>query len=253
MTPLSAVIITLNEERNINRCLQSIRQVADDIVIVDSHSTDNTKKICKQFGVNFIAYKWQGYSKTKNFGNTQAKHDWILSLDADEELSPQLIESILELKSKNHQYFYKIHRLANYCGKWIHHSGWQNDTKLRLFHRNQTSWEGDYVHENLVITQKKPKHIPVLKGYCYHYTIQSQAEHLAKIEHYSTLAAQKFFAKNRKTNWLEIILQPTFEFLKKYVLKGGFIDGRMGYYISYNSARASFLRYYKLRKLQKTA
>ena len=249
MCKLSAVVITLNEERNLARCLSSLKQVANDIVVVDSHSTDATAKIAREFGANFILHKWQGYSRTKNFANTQAKYNWIISLDADEELSQELIASILELKSqKNHQYFYKIHRRANYYGHWVRYSGCQNDIKVRLFDRRKALWKGDYVHEEL--TFSCPKKISLLKGYCNHYTVCTEEEYLRTIERYSSLGAAQLFEKGRKTNWLAIGLRSVIEFLKKYILKGGFLDGRIGFLISRNSAKAYFLRYYKLRRLR---
>ena len=248
MSLLSVVIITLNEERNVGHCLQSIESIADDIVVVDSHSSDKTPQICKEFHANFITHDWQGYSATKNFANTQAKHDWILSIDADEKLSPELIQSIQQLKETNHSYFYRIHRLANYCGQWIHHSGWQNDTKVRLFNRNEAKWEGNFVHEQLLHQQKN---VPLLSGYCYHYTAKDQAEHLQTIHRYSSLAAQKLYNEGKRINYVAIVLRTFFEFIKKFFLKLGFLDGRMGYYICRNSAWACYLRYYKLMLLNK--
>ncbi len=256
MPLLSAVVITFNEEQNIARCLNSLKGLADDILVVDSFSTDRTKEICAAQGVRFLSHKWEGYSKTKNFANSHCRHDWILSLDADEELSQQLRASIMELKKKlgakppKEALFYKIHRLANYCGHWIRYSGWQSDLKVRLFDKELAHWEGSYVHEVLAFPSGINE-IPVLQGFCYHYTARTQEEHLRKIHRYSDLAAQKLLAQGRKTNYLEIALQPVLEFAKKFFLKKGFLDGPMGYIVSRNCAKACFLRYWKLYKLRK--
>ena len=138
---LSVVIITYNEERNIGRCLDSIKDIADDIVVVDSFSTDKTEEICIPYNVNFIKRSWEGYSLTKNFANKQAKHDWIFSIDADEALSEELKHSIMQAKKIGINQTYEICRLTNYCGHWIRHSGWYPDIKLRIFDRGTSDWQ----------------------------------------------------------------------------------------------------------------
>ena len=155
MPKLSVVIITFNEEQNIARCLDSVQGVADDVVVLDSFSTDATERISRKYDVNFIQRKWEGYSRTKNFANNQAKYDWILSLDADEALSDKLRASILEIKSREIPETCSFNRLTNYCGNWIRHSGWYPDVKVRLFERNQGHWEGK-IHEQLVFKTEMP-------------------------------------------------------------------------------------------------
>ena len=156
---LSAVIITFNEERNIRRCIESVLEVVDEIVVVDSFSTDKTKTICQEYNVRFIEHPFEGYIEQKNWAKSQATHNCILSLDADEALDGRLKESILKIKS-DWKYAYKMNRLTNYCGKWIHHSGWYPDTKLRLFDRREGDWGGINPHDKFIVkNSEKVKHL----------------------------------------------------------------------------------------------
>ena len=147
---LTAVIITKNEEFNISRCLQSLKDVADEIVVVDSFSTDSTEEICKSFNVRFVQQEWLGYSEQKNFANSLASNDWIFSIDADEVLSDELKKSILELKNKNisDDNVFSMNRLTNYCGHWIRHCGWYPDRKIRIWNRKVGKWQGE-IHETI--------------------------------------------------------------------------------------------------------
>src|SRR5574343_216918 len=169
MASISAVIITFNEEKNIERCIQSLRKVADEIIVSDSHSTDNTVKICQQLGAKVIVHEFIGYGATKNFANQQATHQWILSIDADEALDENLIAELQQLKTHlDENLVYQVQRLNNYCGKWIHHGGWYPDRKVRLFNKQQVKWNLAEVHETL----ETPKHIStqVLNGKLQHYS-----------------------------------------------------------------------------------
>ncbi len=248
MPQLSVVIITFNEEKNIGRCLYSVKEIADDIVVVDSFSTDNTQSICEKHHVNFIQHQWEGYSTSKNYANAQAKYDWILSLDADEALSDELKQSILEVKKDPELLTYKFNRLTNYCGKWIKHCGWYPDTKIRIFDRRITKWEG-IIHEKLVINSKLE---PIfLKGDCLHYSYHSLEQHYAQTEKFSTLAAQSMFEKGKKASVLKMYLSPIIKFISDYIIKLGFLDGAAGFTICRISAKHSFLKYKKLRSLYK--
>ncbi|MFL5764581.1 MAG: glycosyltransferase family 2 protein [Bacteroidia bacterium] len=249
MPQLSVVIITFNEEKNIGRCLESIQQIADDIVVVDSFSTDQTEAICKKFDVNFIQRKWDGYSATKNFANAQAKYDWVLSLDADEAPSEELKRSILEAKKGADLKTFKFHRLTNYCGSWIRHCGWYPDTKIRIFDRRITKWEG-HIHEKLVIESKEPAIL--LKGDLLHYSYYSYEQHLAQTEKFSTLAAEDMFKRGKKASLLKLWFSPAVKFLSDYFLKLGFLDGAAGFRICRVSARHSYLKYQKLRRYIKS-
>lgn len=246
MHKLTVVIITLNEERNIARCLNSVKEVADDIVIVDSGSTDGTQEICRQYNVNFIIHPWTGYSEQKNFANEQALYNWILSIDADEELSPELIQSIKEAKNKNQIEYYKINRLTNYCGKWIKHGGWYPDIKLRIFDRNTTQWEG-IIHETLT----NEKNIPsvLLKGNCFHYTYYNITEHIAQANKFSELSAQDMFQRGKKYGFIKFFISPLIKFFRNYFMRTGFLDGIYGLAIACISAQAVFWKYAKLKQL----
>ncbi len=253
MPNLSVVIITFNEEKNIGRCLESIQGVADDVVILDSFSTDATESISKKYPVNFISRKWEGYSASKNFANSQAQHDWVLSLDADEALSDELKASIIKAKHlpadkarENHLRTYKFHRLTNYCGSWIKHCGWYPDTKTRIFDRRNTKWEG-IIHEKLVIDSKQEAIL--LKGDLLHYSYYSIEQHYTQTEKFSTLAAQNMFEKGKKASALKMYFSPVVKFLGDYFIKLGILDGTSGFTICRISAMHSFLKYRKLRAL----
>ena len=245
MPQLSVVIITFNEEKNIARCLESVQGIADDIVVVDSFSTDNTESICKKFNVNFVQRKWEGYSDTKNFANAQVKHDWILSLDADEALSDELKGSVIKSKQDTELKTYKFHRLTNYCGSWIKHCGWYPDTKIRIFDRRITKWEG-IIHEKLVINSDKPA--TLLKGDCLHYSYYTIEQHYAQTEKFSSLAAEDMFKRGKNASVLKMYFSPIIKFISDYIIKLGVLDGAAGYTICRISAYTSYLKYKKLKE-----
>ena len=247
MPPLSIVIITKNEERNIGRCLKSVKDIADDIVVVDSFSEDATEEICKSYHVNFIKHQWEGYSATKNFANDQARHDWILSLDADEALSDELIQSISKIKALPLPAHYKFSRLTNYCGKWIRHCGWYPDYRYRFFDRRTTHWEG-LIHEKLNFAPDAK--FELLQGDCLHYSYYSTAEHWAQAKKFSELAALDLFQNKKKSDLLKMFFSPVIKFIKHYFLKLGFMDGSSGLRISYISAWATFHKYRTLKSLE---
>jgi len=251
MAPLSAVIITYNEEKNIARCIESVRTVADEIIIVDSFSTDATENICKNAGATFIQHPFKGHIEQKNFALSQANHDCILSLDADEALSPELAAGIAAVKENWQHDGYLFNRLTSYCGQWIRHCGWYPDPKVRLFDRRKASWGGINPHDKIIMAQEATtQHIP---GDLLHYTFNSIAEHIAQINTFSEIKAEGLFQKGKRLNLLRLILEPLLKFLKGYVLKAGFLDGWYGLIICTNSAHATFLRYAKLYEKTRTA
>ncbi|MDG1174224.1 MAG: glycosyltransferase family 2 protein [Flavobacteriales bacterium] len=246
---ISAVIITYNEEKNIRRCLASLQGIAEEIVVVDSHSTDRTKEICSRYeNVNFISTDWKGFSDTKNYGNDIAKHSWIISLDSDEELSKELKANIasLELKEEN---AYEFNRLTNYCGKWVKYCGWSPDIKVRLFNKSITSWEG-VVHEKLVYTKSISNELII--GDLNHYSYYTEQEHLDRLKKYAQLSAEeKFKAKKGNENY-KIIFSPIFKFISVFFLKLGFLDGITGFKIAKNEAKYNYWKYSILKKLHQT-
>jgi len=253
MPALTAIIITKNEEKNIERCLISLQNIVEEIIVIDSFSTDKTKEICEGFGVKFIQQKWLGYSATKNLANTYATNDWMLSIDADEALSPELKQSIISIKIQlKIDNIYAFNRLVNYCGKWIKHCGWYPGIVPRIFHKNEWKWQGDFVHETLVqITNLKQKKSPIfLNGNLLHFSYYSIQEHKKKSAYYAKLAAQKITKKSYFSLAFKTIFSPIFRFLKMYLFQLGFLDGKFGFYLCLISGYEAFLRYSKALSLK---
>lgn len=243
---LSVILITFNEERNIQRCLKSVLSVADEIIIVDSSSTDKTPEICKKFPVRFYNTTWMGYSATKNYANSWATYDYIFSIDADECLSDELVQDILEAKKNGFSGAYKMNRLTNYCGHWIKHTSWYPDTKLRIWNRKNGEWKGE-IHEEIVFTNAP--FISHLKGDLFHYSYYSIEEHLAQTHKFTALSAQEMFNNGKKFKLYKMLLSPIARFTKDYIIHAGFLDGSFGFTVSRINAYAAFLKYYKLKKL----
>jgi glycosyltransferase involved in cell wall biosynthesis len=248
MTPISVVIITFNEERNISRCLESLKDVADEIVVVDSFSKDKTEAICKEFNVRFVQHAFEGHIEQKNWSITQAKYPHILSLDADEALDETLKKSILEVKNEWKFDGYTMNRLTNYCGKWIHHCGWYPDTKLRLWDSRLGTWGGDNPHDKFEMNSNDPE-IAHLKGDILHYSYYSLEDHYKQVAYFTDVLAIAQFKKGKKAPLFIFVFSPIVKFVKDYFIKLGFLDGRVGFRICRISAFATFTKYKKLRQL----
>lgn len=248
MTPLSVVIITFNEEHNITRCLESIKDIADEIVVVDSFSRDRTKEICLSYGVKFIEHPFEGHIEQKNFAITQATHPFILSLDADEAPDEKLRRSILEVKSNKKCDGYKMNRLTNYCGKWIRHSGWYPDTKLRLWDSRKGAWTGINPHDRYEMEEDSK--ICFLKGDILHYSYYSIDQHYKQLRYFSDIGAKALFNKKKKATIVKRFLSPAFKFVKNYFFKLGFLDGYYGFTVCRLSAYETYLKYRKLKDLE---
>ncbi len=250
MVKISAVIITKNEERNIARCLQSLQGVVDEIVVVDSLSTDKTKAICLEYGARFIEQEWLGYGEQKNFGNKAASYDYILSLDADEVLSPELQKSILAIKENWTHDAYSFNRLNVYCGKPIKYCGWYPDKKIRLWDRKKGKWDDADVHEQLELQQgTSVKH---LKGDIIHYTYTTVSQHIEKIQKYSDLWVSKAIKRNKKVGFLKLWIIYQWRFFVSYVIRLGFLDGVSGLIVCQMIAYESFIKYAKLHQYYKS-
>ena len=250
MIKLSGVVITYNEEDKIERCLQSLASVVDEIVVVDSLSTDNTKSISLKYGVKFIEQSFLGYVQQKNFALQQASHDQVVSLDADEVLSEELQQSILEVKSNWKYDGYSCKRLNYFCGQWIKHTTWYPDRKLRVFDRRKAEWKGINPHDKIVLKNSNNK-TGALKGNILHFTYQSYSEFNRRVELFTTISAQSYFELGKKASIHKIVFNPLWAFFQSYVVKLGFLDGLNGLIISVQTANIRFLKYIKLYELQK--
>jgi len=249
---ISVIIITYNEEKNIARCIDSVQDVADELIVVDSFSKDKTEEICLEKNVRFYKNSFEGYSEQKNYANSLAKYEFILSLDADEALSPELKKSILQEKEKGFTAtVFEFNRLVFYCGQKIKHSGWYPDKKIRLWKNELAKWNDSPIHEKLEFKERiTPK---FLKGDLYHYTFHTISQHVEQINKFSTLKAQMAYDKNKKTNLLKIIFKPPIKFFIQYILRLGFLDGFLGFVVCKNSANAEFLKQVKLKQLYSDA
>ena len=243
---VSAVVITFNEERNIARCLESLRGVADDVVVVDSGSSDRTEEICRAHGADFVRQDWLGYAAQKNLADDRARHDWILSLDADEALSAELRRSILALKQGGEVRVAEFARLTNYCGHWVHHGGWYPDRKVRMFDRRKVRWEGG-PHERLRGFTRGE--VVRLAGDCLHYSYDTVEDHHRQADRLTTLSAEDLFRRGKRAGFLKLHLGPAWKFVLDYLLRLGFLDGAAGFRIAWISAGATRMKYVKLDRL----
>jgi len=246
---LSVVIISYNEEKDIERCLKSVIAVADEIVVVDSFSTDKTEEICRKYDVEFIPHKFDGHIEQKNWAITQAKYPYILSLDSDEALDETMQNSIMAAKNDWKFDGYEMNRLNNYCGKWIRHCGWYPDKKLRLWNSRKGSWQGINPHDKYELIENAS--VGYLKGDILHYSYYSITEHVAQTNYFTDLSANEYYKKGKEGYIIKIIMNPLVSFIKTYILKLGFLDGYYGFIVSVLAAQSTFLKYVKLRQLKK--
>ncbi len=248
MIKITVAIITFNEERNIGRCITSIHDIADEILVVDSYSTDKTKDICLSMGARFLENPFKGHIEQKNFALREAQFDYVLSLDADEALSIELIKQIKEIK-KNFEYDgYEFNRLTNYAGFWVKHCGWYPDTKLRLIKKDKAIWGGTNPHDILI--PHADARIKKLYGDLLHYSYDSITAHITQTNKFTTIAAKEAFQRGARSSILKIVTRPILKFLRDYFFKLGILDGRYGFIICYINALSAFLKYSKILELQ---
>jgi ADP-heptose:LPS heptosyltransferase len=247
---LSVIIITFNEEKNISRCIDSIRPLADEIVVVDSYSEDNTKKICLEKEVRFVEHPFEGHIQQKNFALSQAKFDHVFSIDADEYLSVQLASSILKAKKNWAGHAYKMNRLSSYGGKWIKHGNWYPDQKIRLWDKRFGAWGGENPHDKVVLSENSK--VTHLSGDLMHSAYLDSHETLSKIQQYSSIFSRENVSK-RSTSISKIVGHTFFSFCKSYFIKGGFIDGFEGLMVAAAEANHVFYKYSKLYEANKKA
>lgn len=249
MPKISAVIITYNEELFIDKCLASLEGIADDIVVVDSFSTDSTEEICRKYNVRFFQHEFEGFKDQKNYAVQLAKYKNILSLDADEALSEKLRESILAIKDKWEYDGYTFNRRNNYCGQWIKHSAWYPDKQLRMFYADHGKWGELNLHEKFMMSNGAS--VGKLKGDLLHWPFTSYQDHLEKMSKYSLIGAREFYMAGRKANVFTPYIHYIWGFFRTYILRGGFLDGRNGYLICSLYAKSAFNKYKQLRLLKK--
>lgn len=245
---ISATVITFNEEDNIAAALESLVW-ADEIIVVDSESTDRTVEIARRFTDRIYVRAWPGYSDQKNFAAWQASFDWVFSLDADERVSGELADELQKLKQATEPSVaaFEMPRLTFYLGRWIKHSGWYPDHKVRLYNRKRASFEGEFVHESVKVNGR----IERLSGDILHYTVRNASDHHQRIDRYTTLAARELYEKGKRATALSMLISPIGAFLRSYIIKRGFLDGAQGVAIARFAAHYVFLKNLKLWEMNK--
>ncbi|MBF0315092.1 MAG: glycosyltransferase family 2 protein [Oligoflexia bacterium] len=249
---LSVTIITLNEESNIERAIRSA-SFADEIIVVDSGSVDHTVLIATNLGAKVIPQKFLGFGQQKNYAATFCRNEWILNIDADEEISEELKNSILEhtttSSSSSSPLLYKVNRLNFFCGKAITHGGWYPDMQVRLYHKNYCEWTTPHVHEELTTkkecSEQSLRTVGTLQGHLHHYTFKTLMQQVQTNIRYASLGAAELLKRQngRKLRFYSLLFRPFFKFIECYFIKLGFLDGRFGFIIAINAAYSMFLKY----------
>ncbi|HOF20741.1 MAG TPA: glycosyltransferase family 2 protein [Bacteroidales bacterium] len=251
MTKISGVIISYNEEKHIGKCLASLQGIADEIIVVDSFSDDSTRDVCSRFNVRFIEQAFKGYVEQKNSALGFAGNRYVLSLDADEELSEELRESILKIKDNPEYDGYQFNRLTNYCGKWMKYSGWYPDRHIRLFDTEKGRWAGTNPHDK--IRMNTGSRVTRLRGDILHWYCETFEEHMDKSNHFSSIMAEEYFRQGKKSGILSASFHKWWRFIRTYFIGAGFLDGFRGHAACSISAQASYLKYIKLLQLNRDA
>ncbi|MBS1543303.1 MAG: glycosyltransferase [Bacteroidetes bacterium] len=248
MVKISAVIITYNEEKNISRCIDSVMAIADDIVVIDSYSKDRTKEICLAKGVRFVEHPFRSHIDQKNFAVTQARYDHVLSLDADEYLSPELTQSILRVKETWSVDAYRMNRLSSYGNKWIKHGSWYPDKKIRLWNKKVGVWGGENPHDRIVL--KRGTEVVHLQGDILHRAYKDSRETIEKVQRYSEIFAFENAGK-KGSSMPKIFTHTAFAFFKSYFIKRGFLDGFEGLMVAKAESNHVFYKYAKLYEVNR--
>jgi glycosyltransferase involved in cell wall biosynthesis len=249
MQPLSVVIITFNEEQNIARCIHSVQSLANEIIVLDSYSTDRTVDIARSLGAIIYKEKFRGYISQKNLAMQFASNNYILSLDADEALDEQLAASILREKKSLLHRAYSMNRCTNYCGHYIRHGLWYPDNKIRLFDRRIAKWGGLNPHDKIILEQGFP--VSHLEGDILHYSFSTIDDHVWQNNRLSAIAATSLYNTGSKSSWFKMLVRPAWAFINGYLFRMGFLDGTDGFTIAINTAHQVFLKYNKLYSLQR--
>lgn len=249
MQSLSVVIICKNEAADISKTLQSLEGLTNDVVVYDNGSTDGSIEIIRKFNVHLHQGSWEGFGKTKNKAIDLAQYDWVLSLDADEAIDAELKQALLDLQLDDKNVVYQL-KFKNFLGnQYLRYGEWGNDKHIRLFNRTQAKWDAEPVHEHLLM-QKEVK-IVTLKGFILHQTMKDMQDYASKMAGYAMLNAQKYFQQGKKSSWYKTYLSPGFSFIQNYFFKGGFLDGYAGYVCARMTANYTFLKYTRLKELNR--
>ncbi len=249
MPHISALIITYNAGATLERCLKSLEGIVDEIVVVDSFSTDNTREICEKFGAGFIQNKFTGFMDQRNFALQFASHQYALTLDADEVLSDGLRKSLLKVKENPEADAYYINRLNNFCGQWIHHSGLYPDKHIRLYNIGMGKWGPNNVHETFMpVPEAKIAH---LKGDILHYACSTVKEYTDRVDSYTERYAREYHKAGKKVSFLAPAIHGGWRFFLTYVLRLGFLDGKNGFIVCKIGAGSSYRKYLRLRQLNR--
>jgi hypothetical protein len=246
MAGLSVIIITKNESLNIRECLETVKW-ADEIIVVDSGSTDATVEICRTFTPHVYQHDWPGFGLQKNRALSYASMEWVLSLDADERVTPELRTAIEVAMREGQAQGYEVPRLSSFCGRFMRHSGWYPDYVLRLFKRGSARFSDNLVHEKLLIESKTEK----LSGLLLHYAFENLEEVLHKTNQYSSAGAQMQYQRGRQSSLSGAVLRGLWSFMRTYLLRAGFLDGREGFMLAVSNAEGTYYRYLKLMLLNK--
>jgi glycosyltransferase involved in cell wall biosynthesis len=249
MPGVSVVIMTLNEEKVIERCLKSVKEIADEIIVIDSFSTDRTEAICLEYGAKFSRHPFDGYIEQRRYSIAQASFDHVLVIDADEALSDELLASIRVAKKNWTHDGYNFNRLNSFCGKWIRHSGWYPDRKIRLFDRRKATVGGRNPHD--VIFMNEGATLKHLKGDLLHYTYLTVEDQIHQINRFTEIQARGNFERGKKVSYFSICFSPAYKFIRHYFFRLGFLDGYYGYLVCMNMAHSTFLKHAKLKALWK--
>ncbi|MES3038914.1 MAG: glycosyltransferase family 2 protein [Bdellovibrionota bacterium] len=244
--PLSLVIITLNEELNIERCIRSV-PFAGEVLVMDSGSTDKTREICEKFSVNFVQNPWLGFGRQKNLAVSKSKFPWVICLEADEVLSNELQAEILRsFSTLNPEAGYAFPRRSWYLNRWIDHGGWYPDYQVRLFNREHSQWDPKTIHEK-VLSNSTERFTSDL----HHYVFRSISHQVITNDRYSSLQAKMLTETGQKFSWFKAVTKPWVKFMENYFWKQGFRDGAPGFIIAVGSAYSVFLKWVKIWELKK--
>lgn len=244
---LTVSIITLNEEKNLARTLESVKKFADEIVIVDSGSTDKTEEIAKSFNAKFYFQKWLGYGPQRNKAIELASSEWVLNIDADEEISEELAKKIVDIKDEKNGNIdvFKINFMSVCFGKKIKHGGWSNSYRIRLFKKNSGRFNENNVHEEFITNS----YIGKINEYILHHSYSDLEDYFIKFNKYTTLGAIEYYKKNKKASLVSIVLNPIYKFIRMYFFRLGFLDGLEGFILAITSSLYTMVKYYKLKEI----